>query len=104
MSEIDAVDLSFLLKSQIPSFNQAFRKPRLTLRIIPKTGTHTAARYCAIVIGILQLLLALLPLWILMELNATGTRTTPLAFVLGAGFGELFYDLADLQKSFLAVT
>ena len=46
----------------------------------------TAARYCAIVTGVLQLLLALLSLWILIDLNGSGTQIRSLALILGAGF------------------
>ena len=46
----------------------------------------TAARYCAIVTGFLQLLLALLSLWILVDLNVTGTPIEPVALVLSVGF------------------
>ena len=44
-----------------------------------------AARYCSIVVGVLQLLLALLSLWILIDLNATGARINFLALVVFAG-------------------
>ncbi|MDZ4859322.1 MAG: hypothetical protein SGI88_10085 [Candidatus Hydrogenedentes bacterium] len=45
-----------------------------------------AARYCAIVTGVLQLLLALFALWILVDLNANGAQLTSLTLALSAGF------------------
>lgn len=44
------------------------------------------ARYCAIIIGVLQLLLALLSLWILVDLHIMGTPVNPSAFALSGSF------------------
>lgn len=46
-----------------------------------------AARYCAIVVGVLQLLLALLSLWVLVDLNVVGGAQISLpAYVCSGGF------------------
>jgi len=49
-------------------------------------GMAKVARYCAVVTGVVQLLLALLSLWILIDLNVTGTPITSLALAFSAGF------------------